>query len=153
MSSEGEVPASTPRQAIAVVVAVSAVALVVIAIAVVAAVVMREPTRPGHPGATAPGAGLEVVSGRDAVDHSFVVPAGAAARTARGEDLGIVPGRLDVRVGDTIRIRNDDDVEAKVGIFTVAPHSTVTMRFTSAGRLEGSCDVHPSGQFVIDVAA
>lgn len=149
MRSEGEAPASTPRQAIAVVVAVTAVALA--AVAIVAAVVLRQPTRPGHPGA--PGGGLEVVSGRDAVDHTFVVPIGAAARTAQGEDLGIVPGRLDVRVGDTIRIRNDDDAEAKVGIFTVAPHSTVTMRFTSAGRLEGSCDVHPSGKFVIDVSA
>jgi len=97
--------------------------------------------------------GIEVVSGRSSVTHSFVVPPGASARTAQGEDLGIVPQVLEVRVGDTIRIRNDDDVYARVGIFSVAPHSTVTMRFTTPGHLEGACDVHPSGRFAIEVAA
>lgn len=149
MSSDAPIPDRSRRQTAAVAVAVASV--VVVAVGIVAAVVLGSGGTDGHPGGDRPG--LEVVSGQSGVTHSFVVPVGAGARTAQGEDLGIVPGRLDVRVGDTIRIRNDDDVEAKVGIFTVAPHSSVTMRFTSVGRLEGSCDVHPSGRFVIDVAA
>lgn len=95
---------------------------------------------------------FEVVDDRSAVTHEFTVPPGAAVRTARGEDLGIVPQRLRARVGDTIRIRNNDEVAATVGIFYVGPGDVVTMRFNSVGRLQGSCNVHPSGTFVIDVA-
>jgi len=119
---------------------------VVATVALIVVVVLLIVTRGGDEGTL-----FEVIDDADAATHDFVVPPGAAVRTAMGEDLGIVPQRLQARVGDTIRIRNDDDVAATVGIFFVGSGDTVTMRFTSVGTLEGSCDVHPSGRFTIDV--
>lgn len=98
-----------------------------------------------------PTATVERASDREQVTHEYVIPGGTAARIADGETVEIVPERLVVQVGDTVRIRNDDTEASNVGIFYVRPGETVTMRFSTPGLLEGVCDVHPSGQFVIDV--
>ncbi len=95
---------------------------------------------------------VEVVDDRAAVLHEFVVPAGTEATLDAGGTVELVPQVLDVRVGDSIRIRNDDVSTAQVGIFNVAAGETVTMRFTSPGELVGECDVHPSGEFRIRVS-
>lgn len=96
---------------------------------------------------------FEVTSNDGTVTHEYVIPDGTAARIASGQTVEVVPEFLHAKVGDTLRIRNDDTEQATVGIFYVTPGQTVTMRFTEPGRLEGLCDVHPSGKFVIDVAA
>lgn len=96
---------------------------------------------------------VERASDREQVTHEFVIPGGTAAKIAAGEVIEIVPQRLVVNVGDTVRVRNDDSEASSVGIFYVRPGETVTMRFSSPGQLEGVCDVHPSGRFVIDVRA
>lgn len=101
--------------------------------------------------ASGPSVTAERASDREAVTHEFVIPDGTAQRVAAGEVVEIVPERLVVDVGDTVRVRNEDVEASNVGIFYVRPGETVTMRFSSPGRLEGVCDVHPSGQFVIDV--
>ena len=95
---------------------------------------------------------VEVVDDQAAVLHEFVVPIGTEAALDAGETVELVPQVLDVRVGDTIRIRNEDVSTAQVGIFNVAAGETVTMRFTTTGELVGECDVHPSGEFRIRVS-
>lgn len=122
---------------------VAAVGVIVIVVLVVIALL-------GSRGSTAT---VERASDREEVTHEFVIPGGTAARVALGETVEIVPQRLVVDVGDTVRIRNDDAEASNVGIFYVRPGETVTMRFSSPGLLEGVCDVHPSGRFVIDVRA
>lgn len=100
------------------------------------------------------GARVEVVRDPAAhVNHDIVIPRGTNNRVAAGEKVSIVPRVMTVHVGDSIRVRNDDDYGTQVGIFRVAPGETVTMRFTSAGDLSGECDVHPSGRFTIRVLA
>ena len=95
---------------------------------------------------------VQVVSDPSAsVDHDYVIPIGTNNRIAGGEDVAIVPRVLNVKVGDRIRIENQDDYGAQVGIFNVGAGETVTMEFTTPGRLEGACDVHPSGTFTINV--
>ncbi len=84
--------------------------------------------------------------------HEFVVPPGTEALVDSGERVEVVPQVLEVDVGDTIRIRNDDVSTARIGIFNVAAGETVTMEFTSPGELVGACDVHPSGEFRIRVS-
>ena len=97
-------------------------------------------------------ADIEVLEdGSRPVTHEYVIPFGTAQRIEGGELIAIVPQRLDVKVGDTIRIRNDDAFGAQVGIFHVGAGETVTMRFTTPGTLTGACDVHPSGEFTIRV--
>ncbi len=87
-----------------------------------------------------------------AVVHEFVVPTGTEALLDAGGTVEVVPQVLEVRVGDSIRIRNDDVSTAQVGIFNVRAGETVTMEFTSPGELVGECDVHPSGEFRIRVS-
>ena len=48
-----------------------------------------------------------------------MVPEGTAERLAWGYEVEIVPQPLEVRVGDRIRVRNDDSEFARLGIFDV----------------------------------
>lgn len=61
---------------------------------------------------------------REGVTHGFVIPEGTAAIVKRGGDPGIIPSRLDVHVGDRIRVRNDDTEIARLGVFDVGPGET-----------------------------
>ena len=86
------------------------------------------------------------------VDYDYVIPAGTQDRKLRGEPVEIMPASLDVEVGESIRIRNDDEAGAMVGIFYVGAGEVVSMRFTTPGTLTGACDVSPGGEFTINVA-
>lgn len=98
---------------------------------------------------------------RAGVTHDFVIPAGTAARIRRGEDPGVIPRRLDVRIGDRIRVRNDDTEVARLGIFDVSPGETATMNFLEEtvltgvifGDESGGCGTPPpeSKKFIINV--
>jgi plastocyanin len=84
-------------------------------------------------------------------DYEFVIPAGAGEALDAGEPLEILPGTLEVQVGETIRIVNDDDRGHNVGPFFVGAGETLTQRFSSTGEFVGVCTVHPSGQLVLIV--
>ena len=95
---------------------------------------------------------VKVVTDDEApVTHDYVIPFGTNNRLAGGEKIEIVPQVLDVKVGDVIRIENRDSYGSQVGIFHVGAGETVTMKFTTPGKLTGACDVHPSGEFTINV--
>lgn len=97
--------------------------------------------------------GLQIGAAGDATefDWDYLIPVGTADRINQGEPVAIVPAELTVEVGDTIRIVNEDDVDHVVGVFYVRAGSTLTQQFQSAGVLEGSCSVHPSGAFTLNV--
>jgi len=84
-------------------------------------------------------------------DLRFVIPPGAGEAADRGEPIDVLPATLDVRVGDVIEIRNDDDRGHLVGPFFIRGGETLRQRFASAGRYEGACTVHPSGEIAITV--
>ncbi len=86
-------------------------------------------------------------------EHDFTIPLGTADRIAAGEEVEIVPREMVVRVGESIRIVNDDDQGHIVGVFYVGAGETLTKRFESVGVLEGECTVHPSGAFTLRVEA
>ena len=85
--------------------------------------------------------------------YEYVIPAGAGDALDAGEPLEILPGELEVRVGETIRIVNEDDRGHAVGPFFVGAEETLTQRFSSEGEFVGICTVHPSGEFVLVVRA
>jgi plastocyanin len=85
------------------------------------------------------------------VEHDYTIPVGTADRIASGESVEIVPREMEARVGETIRIVNDDTQGHIVGVFYVGAGETLTKTFASAGVLEGECSVHPSGQFTLRV--
>jgi plastocyanin len=99
--------------------------------------------------------GIQVESADDADEfaHDYLIPAGTADRIAAGAEVEIVPAELVVKVGDAIRIVNDDSEDHVVGVFFVAAGETLTQRFNSVAVLEGECSVHPSGAFTLRVEA
>jgi hypothetical protein len=101
---------------------------------------------------TPAGPGVVSVDAREPATFEFAIPAGTGDRIDAGEPVAILPARLDARVGDSIRIVNDDDRGHVVGPFFVGAGETVDYRFSSAGTLQGECSVHPSGQIVLVVS-
>ena len=86
-------------------------------------------------------------------EHDDTIPAGTAERFEAGERIEIVPSELTVRVGESIRILNDDAAGHVVGVFYVGAGETMTQRFTAAGELSGTCSVHSDGEFTLRVEA
>jgi plastocyanin len=89
--------------------------------------------------------------GGSSSDHRFVIPAGTAARVAAGDPVAILPERLEVRVGDTITLVNEDDSVQQTGFLSVGPHETLTYRFSRPGSYTSTCNLHPEGTLEIVV--
>ncbi len=107
----------------------------------------------GGSGGGSAGTGIQITDADSATVfvHDFLIPPGTADRIAAGESVEIVPTELVVKVGDAIRIVNNDTDDHVVGVFFVASGETLTQRFNTVGVLEGECSVHPSGSFTLRV--
>jgi plastocyanin len=86
-----------------------------------------------------------------ATDHTYVVPAGTGSRIDAGEDVEIVPQKLQLRRGDSLTVTNNDDRLHEIGVFGVRPGETVTYRFPNPGRFQGACSVHSGGTVTITI--
>ena len=84
-------------------------------------------------------------------DYFYLIPPGAGEALDRGQPLEILPGSLEVSVGEVIEIVNDDDRGHLVGPFFVGANEVLRQRFASPGEYEGICTVHPSGQLILTV--
>lgn len=84
---------------------------------------------------------------------TFVIPAGTAQRQAAGEQVVVLPTRVGIKVDQRLSLRNDDDKAVVIGPFFVAPRETSTYRFSSPRVIVGACDLHPSGEFTVEVTA
>lgn len=84
-------------------------------------------------------------------EYRVVVPAGTGTRLDAGEDVVLVDADLRLSVNDTFVVENRDDRTHEVGPFTVRPGETLRHTFTTPGRYEGACTIHPSGSVVITV--
>ncbi|WP_040492840.1 cupredoxin domain-containing protein [Ilumatobacter nonamiensis] len=98
-----------------------------------------------------PGFGTE--DGTAAATYEYTIPAGAGEALDAGTPLEILPGTLEASVGETIEIVNLDDRGHNVGPWFVGADETLRQEFTSPGRFEGVCTVHPSGELVLVVDA
>lgn len=120
------------------------VAVALVGGAVAAVVALRDADTDGS-------AQIQVVGEDAEIDYDYVIPAGTQDAKLRGETVEIMPARLEVEVGETIRIRNDDEAGAFVGIFYVGAGEVVSMEFTTPGTLSGVCEFTSEGEFTIDV--
>ena len=84
-------------------------------------------------------------------DYQFEIPVGAGKAIDRGEPLEVLPGELEVRVGEVIEIVNLDNRGHLVGPSFVGANETLRQKFSSPGEFIGSCTVHPSGELVLTV--
>jgi hypothetical protein len=90
-------------------------------------------------------------SGGDGETLTFVVPEGTAERGYLGETVDIMPSEVQLRVGDTLVVRNDDTQTATVGPFTVRPGETLEQRFQRPQTLIGECTLSGTGEIKIVV--
>jgi hypothetical protein len=81
----------------------------------------------------------------------IVVPAGTQERLDRGETVEIMPARLELRVGDTLVIRNEDAVAQSVGPYSVPAHGETRLTYGSPGRFEGYCPLSEGQRYEIIV--
>lgn len=83
--------------------------------------------------------------------YEFVVPYGTSVKIDQGQQVDLMPQRLDVKVGDSIRIKNQDGRDYMIGPFFVTAGQELAMRFTQPGELSGVCQMNPEGEFLINV--
>jgi len=95
---------------------------------------------------------LRTASITTAADYEYEIPLGAGERTDAGEELNIFPWILKVRVGESIRIVNNDDRDHLIGAFFVGAGETLTQEFVSPGMLTGECSIRPGSSFTIQVS-
>lgn len=82
---------------------------------------------------------------------TFVVPEGTAEKVFFGETVDIMPSRVELQVGDTLVVRNDDEQTMVVGPFTVRPGETLTQHFQRPQTLVGECTLSGTGTVEIVV--
>lgn len=83
--------------------------------------------------------------------REIVVPLGTRERLDRGEDVVIMPSELRFRVGDTLRIRNDDVAHQTVGPYEVPAGEQFELRYGKPGRYEGVCPLSEGDAYTIVV--
>ena len=89
----------------------------------------------------------------EAATYEYVVPYGTSVRIDQGQKVDLMPQRLDVKVGESIRIKNQDGRDYMIGPFFVTAGQELAMRFTQPGELSGICQMNPEGEFLINVSA
>lgn len=87
------------------------------------------------------------------VDYEFVIPAGTAERIAAGEEPHIIPHSLDAKVGEVIRIINQDNVGQQVGPFYVGANEELVQKFKAPGKYEGVCAIAGKDPIILRVTA
>lgn len=85
-------------------------------------------------------------------EYSFLIPPGSGEAIDNGEPVDIMPNLMFVTVGETIEIVNQDSRGHLVGPYFIGPGETMRQRFSSPGRLEGVCTVHPTGEIVVVIS-
>ena len=91
--------------------------------------------------------------GREPATVEIVVPAGTQDRLDAGEQVVVMPTRLEFRVGDAIRIRNDDDVRQSVGPYSVDAGEELLLQYGRPGVYEGYCPLSDGERYEIVVTA
>ena len=81
----------------------------------------------------------------------IVVPAGTMDRLNAGENVDVMPRRLELRVGDTILIRNDDKWPHDVGPYRVGANTELQLKYQAAGEFEGECPLSEGDRYEIIV--
>lgn len=94
---------------------------------------------------------FQTIANSDDADYEYTIPLGAGAQIDAGESINIIPVELTVRVGESLRIINDDERGHIVGVFFVGAGETLSQEFTGTGTLSGGCSIHPSGEFTLQV--
>lgn len=88
---------------------------------------------PPAPRASQPGVVAAQPAAPASREHAFSIAPGTAAARVRGEGVRMLPERVDMRVGDTLVIDNQDDTFHTFGWFAVGPHQHYARQFGEPG--------------------
>ena len=83
--------------------------------------------------------------------YGVVIPKGTGKRIASGFHLFLIPADLQLHVGDSLVVVNEDTQVHEVGPFSVRPGETMVHTFVEPGRFVGACTFHPAGEVAIEV--
>ncbi len=93
---------------------------------------------------------------RDTSDHTpqhieLVIPAGTAARVAAGQPVPSIPSDLSFVIGDTLVVKNDDDVAHQLGPVWVPPGASASLNLDEANKFSYACTFQTSRNLGLDV--
>lgn len=71
----------------------------------------------------------------------LTIPAGTNKRVNAGMLVDVMPARLEMRVGDTLLIRNEDEFDRSIGPYFVKAGAELRFTYGKAGEFEGFCPV------------
>jgi hypothetical protein len=91
------------------------------------------------------GAGTAVLPRGTVVE--ITVPEGTQARLDRGENVAVMPARIELRVGDVLRITNHDVTAQWVGPYLVSAGQVLEVSYGAPGRYEGICGLTTGYRF------
>lgn len=81
-------------------------------------------------------------------DVTFTIPKGSSTRPSA---TPVLPSPLVLKVGQVIRIINEDDVGYDLGTFYVGARETLTQRAATVGSYTSACTLHPSGSITLTI--
>jgi hypothetical protein len=81
----------------------------------------------------------------------LVIPAGTAEKVANGEPVPSIPDEMVFVLGDTLVVKNDDNVDHQLGPLWIPPKSKASLLLDTADRYAYSCSFQPSQYLGVDV--
>jgi hypothetical protein len=86
----------------------------------------------------------ESVAAAWAPAREIVIPVGAQARLDAGERVEILETEIRVKVGETVRIRNDDVVDHVIGPYYLQSGAALQQTYRTPQTIQYVCFVNPS---------
>lgn len=105
----------------------------------------------GDDGGSASQAQWGALAENEQATYEYIVPYGTSVRLDQGQTVDLMPQLLEVKVGESLRIENQDGRDYMIGPFYVTAGQSLAMRFTHPGELSGVCSMNPEGEFIVRV--
>ena len=81
----------------------------------------------------------------------LTIPAGTAEQVARGEQPPTIPMDMLFVVGDTLVMKNEDNVDHKLGQLWIPANSTARLALNEEQNMAFECSFQPGNYFGLDV--
>jgi hypothetical protein len=81
----------------------------------------------------------------------LLIPAGTAEQVERGESPPDIPEEMTFVVGDTLLVKNEDDVDHELGPLWIPPGTSAQMVLDRDQNFIFACSFQPSNYFGLDV--
>ncbi len=94
---------------------------------------------------------LKSDAGRGPQRIELIIPEGTAARIAKGEPNPAIPENMTFVAGDTLVVKNQDDVNHRLGPLFIPVGTSTSLTLSDANSYAYSCSFQPSQVFGLNV--